>query len=204
MTTPDRQPDPRRTEAVATPTEMEPTTATAEHPDWSTAPADPLTAHHPSHESTGPDGAGATVEPAAGRHAGVARAEPSPPPAEADSSTTPTGSGSVANESPAGTADVTRSEAEPSSEPSLFVDDDLAGLRAKWNDVQAGFVDDPRACVQEADGLVSDVVKRLTAGFSDARSRLEHQWGRGEEASTEDLRVALTRYRDFFDRLLAV
>jgi hypothetical protein len=85
-----------------------------------------------------------------------------------------------------------------------LADDDLAGLRARWNEVQAGFVDDPRACVQKADGLVSDVVTRLTSGFTEARSRLEHQWGHGEEASTEDLRVALTRYREFFERLLAV
>jgi hypothetical protein len=51
---------------------------------------------------------------------------------------------------------------------------------------------------------VSEVVKQLTNGFTEARSRLENSWGRGEEASTEDLRVALTRYRDFFERLLTV
>jgi hypothetical protein len=33
---------------------------------------------------------------------------------------------------------------------------------------------------------------------------LEEQWDRGEEASTEDLRIALKRYREFFERLLAV
>jgi hypothetical protein len=93
---------------------------------------------------------------------------------------------------------------EPSTERSLFADDELAGLSARWDNVQAGFVDDPRECVQKADGLVSDVVNQLTAGFSDARARLEEQWARGEEASTEDLRVALKRYREFFQRLLAV
>jgi hypothetical protein len=95
-------------------------------------------------------------------------------------------------------------ETEPSTETSLFADDLFAGLRGRWNDVQAGFVDDPRECVQKADGLVADVVSKLTTGFSDARSRLEEQWARGEEASTEDLRVALKRYREFFERLLAV
>ena len=75
---------------------------------------------------------------------------------------------------------------------------------ARWDNVQTGFVDDPKDCVQKADGLVSDVVEQLTNGFTEARSRLEQQWGRGEEASTEDLRVALKRYREFFDRLLAV
>jgi hypothetical protein len=94
--------------------------------------------------------------------------------------------------------------AETSTETILFADDELTGLRARWNAVQAGFVDDPRNCVQQADGLVSDVVGQLTQGFTEARSRLEQQWGRGEEVSTEDLRIALTRYRDFFERLLAV
>jgi hypothetical protein len=103
-----------------------------------------------------------------------------------------------------GDAVVANGSAEPSAERKLFADDDLAGLRARWVDVQAGFVDDPRECVQRADGLVSDVVKQLTAGFTQARSRLEEQWGRGEEASTEDLRVALKQYRDFFERLLAI
>lgn len=92
------------------------------------------------------------------------------------------------------------------SEPngSLFGDDTLTGLRSRWDHVQAGFVDNPRECVQQADGLVSDVVEELTSAFSHARSGLEAQWARGEQASTEDLRVALKRYREFFDRLLAV
>ena len=51
---------------------------------------------------------------------------------------------------------------------------------------------------------MSDVVDQLTTGFSEVRSRLEAQWARGEEASTEDLRLALKRYREFFERLLAV
>ncbi|MBJ7338209.1 hypothetical protein [Mycolicibacterium sp.] len=86
----------------------------------------------------------------------------------------------------------------------LFADDEMVGLRARWDSVQASFVDDPKECVQKADGLVSDVVDQLTSGFCQARSRLEEQWARGEEASTEDLRIALKRYREFFDRLLAV
>lgn len=91
-----------------------------------------------------------------------------------------------------------------SADQDLFANDELAGLRARWDNVQAGFVDDPKECVQKADGLVSDLVEQLTAGFSHARSRLEEQWARGEEASTEDLRIALKRYREFFERLLAV
>jgi hypothetical protein len=90
------------------------------------------------------------------------------------------------------------------SEQSLFGGSDLSGLRARWTEVQSEFVDDPRDCVQKADGLVGDVVDKLTQEFSQARSRLEEQWARGEQVSTEDLRVALKRYREFFERLLAV
>ena len=93
---------------------------------------------------------------------------------------------------------------EPSSDKSLFADTDLPRLRSRWDDVQAAFVDDPKKCVQQADALVAEVVEQLTTGFSAARSRLEAQWARGEEASTEDLRLSLKRYREFFQRLLSV
>ena len=108
-------------------------------------------------------------------------------------------------EAPAGpTEEHVRETHESSTERTLFVEDELAGLRARWDSVQAGFVDDPKECVEKADGLVSDLVEQLTASFAAARSRLEEQWARGEEASTEDLRVALQHYREFFQRLLAV
>jgi hypothetical protein len=93
---------------------------------------------------------------------------------------------------------------ESSADELLFAGDDLADFPARWAGVQAAFVDDPKECVQKADGLVSDLVEHLTTGFAEARSRLEEQWSRGEEASTEDLRLALMHYREFFERLLAV
>lgn len=98
----------------------------------------------------------------------------------------------------------TPAASQASTQQLLFADHDLTDLRARWAGVQAAFVDDPKDCVQKADVLVSDLVDRLTNGFADARSRLEEQWARGEQASTEDLRVALMHYRDFFERLLAV
>lgn len=76
--------------------------------------------------------------------------------------------------------------------------------RSRWHDIQAEFVDHPRQAVEEADGLVSEVVQNLTRVFADERRRLESQWDTGEDADTEELRVALTRYRSFFERLLAV
>jgi hypothetical protein len=99
---------------------------------------------------------------------------------------------------------VTPPEHESSTGETLFADDDVADLRSRWAGVQAAFVDNPKECVQKADHLVADVVEQLTTGFAQTRSRLEEQWSQGEEASTEDLRVALMHYREFFDRLLAV
>lgn len=124
------------------------------------------------------------------------------PPAEADPAfRSPDGTNSAAANQ---TATPTTPAHGSSSGDALFAEQDLSELRTRWNDVQASFVDDPRDCVQQADGLVSSAVEQLTASFAHTRSRLEEQWSRGEEASTEDLRVALKQYRDFFDRLLAV
>ncbi len=84
----------------------------------------------------------------------------------------------------------------------LFSESDIGDLRSRWGNVQAGFVDEPRQAVQEADKLVATVMQRLAEGFATERSNLEKQWDRGDNVSTEDLRVALQRYRSFFDRLL--
>ena len=65
-------------------------------------------------------------------------------------------------------------------------------------------MDEPRHSVEEADGLVAQTIKRLAESFAGARTNLEGPWTRGGDVSTEDLRVALQRYRSFFDRLLAV
>jgi len=86
----------------------------------------------------------------------------------------------------------------------LFPTEELAGYRTRWESIQTGFVDQPRAAVEQADALVSQVVTRLTEVFTRERSTLEEQWSQGDNASTEDLRIALTRYRSFFHRLLSM
>jgi hypothetical protein len=86
----------------------------------------------------------------------------------------------------------------------LFDTGDADGYRSRWTDIQTGFVDDPRHAVEEADGLVAEVMKRLAEVFADERGTLEQQWSRGDSVDTESLRVALRRYRSFFDRLLSV
>jgi hypothetical protein len=84
----------------------------------------------------------------------------------------------------------------------LFSQSDVGDLRGRWSNVQASFVDEPRHAVEEADKLVAAVMQRLAEGFSNERSNLEKQWDRGDNVSTEHLRIALQRYRSFFDRLL--
>ena len=109
-------------------------------------------------------------------------------------------------------ADAQRPMDEPQMSPAQPDDDERApllpgdeaeGFRRRWEDLQAGFVDEPRQKVEEADELVGDLMRQLTAGFSNERSSLEAQWDSGEDVSTEDLRIALTRYRSFFNRLLS-
>jgi hypothetical protein len=109
-------------------------------------------------------------------------------------------------------ADAQRPGDEPKMSPAQADDDERAPLlpgddaerfRRRWEDLQAGFVDEPRQKVEEADELVGELMRQLTAGFSEERSSLESQWDSGENVSTEDLRVALTRYRSFFNRLLS-
>jgi hypothetical protein len=84
----------------------------------------------------------------------------------------------------------------------LFPEDRTDELRERWHSLQARFVDDPRETVSEADSLVAELLQELARGFSSAREGLEEQWSKGDDVSTEDLRVALQRYRSFFERLL--
>lgn len=86
----------------------------------------------------------------------------------------------------------------------LFAPDERDQLERRWNDVQARFVDEPRGSVEEANTLVDELMQRLVSTFSEERARLEAQWDRGDEVTTEDLRVTLQRYRSFFGRLLEV
>jgi hypothetical protein len=97
----------------------------------------------------------------------------------------------------------TLDRATATSEPMpLFSESEMGELRSQWSRVQTGFVDEPRRTVVDADKLVAAVMQRLAEGFANERSGLEKQWDRGDSVSTEELRVALQRYRSFFDRLL--
>jgi hypothetical protein len=86
----------------------------------------------------------------------------------------------------------------------LFAGDELGGYRTRWSAIQTGFVDEPRRAVEEADSLVAELMNRLAEGFAHERRQLETQWERSDQVSTEDLRLAMRRYRSFFERLLSI
>ena len=84
----------------------------------------------------------------------------------------------------------------------LLPDGEREQLRGTWERVQVLFVDEPREAVQQAHDLVDTVIERITDRFAEQRDGLMGTWTRGDDVSTEDLRIALQRYRSFFDRLL--
>lgn len=94
--------------------------------------------------------------------------------------------------------------ADADERTALFSPDETTSLRGQWDSIQVGFVDEPRQAVEKADALVAGAMKRLAEVFAAERERLEKQWDRGDSVSTEELRLALRRYRAFFGRLLSV
>jgi len=119
--------------------------------------------------------------------------------ATGDSMMSATGQAPSKLPNPAATDGADLHEATP-----LFPTGEAEGFRTRWTDVQTGFVDEPRSAVEQADTMVAEMMKRLAQVFSEERAKLEEQWSRGDDISTEDLRQALRRYRSFFDRLLQV
>ena len=98
---------------------------------------------------------------------------------------------------------VSRDQSREEDFAPLFEDNEAEGFRAQWLEIQSKFVDDPSVSVKEADDLVAEVIKNITRSFADKRISLESQWKSGD-VSTEDLRVAMKRYRSFFNRLLTL
>ena len=99
-------------------------------------------------------------------------------------------------------------EREPNRETEpmlpLFSSEESQGLRSRWENLQVGFVDKPKQAVEQADRLVTEAINELAKGFSSQREKLEQQWHREQDVSTEDLRLAFRRYRSFFERLLSM
>lgn len=106
---------------------------------------------------------------------------------------------------PASSGDTGISAKGTPDEPTpLFPGTELGELQGRWDQIQTAFVDQPRNAVRDADSLVSSAMQRLADVFAAERSKLERQWDKGDSVSTEDLRIALQRYRSFFKRVLSV
>jgi hypothetical protein len=93
---------------------------------------------------------------------------------------------------------------EPENGQSLVPKQQCDELRSRWNTIQTSFIDEPRRAVKDADALVLAATKQLTDAFTERRNQLEKQWSRGDEVSTEELRLALQQYRAFFSRLMSL
>jgi len=85
----------------------------------------------------------------------------------------------------------------------LLPEGEAVEFQTRWKTLQTSFVDEPRRAVEEGDTLVAELMQKLANSFAEERQSLETQWDRGDDVSTEDLRIALQRYRSFFDRLLS-
>src|SRR5215470_14349016 len=105
----------------------------------------------------------------------------------------------IRNESTIETSGSGRARMVREASAPLFIDTESHDFRSKWDEIQIRFVDEPRKAVQDADSLVAQAMKRLAEIFSEERKKMEEQWSRGDDVSTEDLRIALQRYRSFFN-----
>ncbi len=105
---------------------------------------------------------------------------------------------------PTRTTTTTPSIAPTTARPTpLLKQEEIQAMRNRWINVQSVFVDEPRHSVEQADTLVAELMQQLAQTFAAEKNKLEGQWERGQQVSTEDLRLALQHYRSFFDRLLS-
>jgi hypothetical protein len=84
----------------------------------------------------------------------------------------------------------------------LFRPEAAERFRVEWQQIQTRFVDDPKDAVQGADHLLAEVLQSLTGTVTERKHELEGQWHGESETLTEDLRLALRRYRSFVNHLL--
>src|SRR5262245_22425964 len=95
-------------------------------------------------------------------------------------------------------------EKQPAVAERILPQERCEQLKRTWLETQSSFIDEPREAVRKADGMVQELLSVISGRFEETRQGLEAEWNRGQEASTEALRVALQRYRALFDRLLAL
>jgi hypothetical protein len=170
-------------------------------------------------EPSGPRGQTTVTEPGEAREEpaatpdgdaaapGSADITPTPVPAAEPSADTPVPEGlpepATAADTPAAqqTPAAADTPAAAGASASLLGSLDAADIRARFRDIQAGFVDEPRQAVEEAGRFVDDLVRQVAEALKAQRGQLA---GATAEGSTEDLRLALRAYRQFVDRLLGM
>lgn len=161
-------------------------------------PADPR--HEDWDDGESVMGAGAPDRDATDRHA-TDRHAPDPATTDPETGTPDRAGGPEVDGEPRADRPATGTAGqETDSGAVLFGDEDVERFRTRWRELQADFVDDPQQAVRGADGLVGEVMSALNEIFARHKSELEGQWQGGGE--TEQLRVALRRYRSFLDQLL--
>jgi len=92
----------------------------------------------------------------------------------------------------------------PQTSHSIFSKQQADELRERWNTIQTAFIDEPQRSVKDADALVASATKQIADAFANQKGELEKQWSRGDQVSTEELRITLQQYRTFFSRLLSI
>lgn len=169
------------------------------------SPATTATLEHPAGPPVRPDDGEAAGPPPAPRP-GEPRVDdatgPAPPlPTAGAPPTRPGDPDTPRREAPAAGQGLPRS-GEPGTPVALFDPEEAERLRSRWSALQGSFVDEPRESVARADELVQDTLRSLHEVFQRERRQFEDLWAEDDGASTEDLRLALQRYRALFERLL--
>lgn len=94
------------------------------------------------------------------------------------------------------------SPAEAPRSTQLIDSESLSALRSEWDAIQVLFVDDPRNAVVRADELLVRAFTVISNAIARDRSEIHERWS--HDATTEDLRIAMQRYRWHLRSLLGV
>lgn len=122
-----------------------------------------------------------------------------PAPADADSAAAESGVTDVPDAgSPS--AVITAPDAEPGPTLASPVAGDRTSQVARWHEILTMFVDDPRSSMELAAGLVDDSAEALVTSVKQRQHALLSAW-QGDDAGTEEMRVALQQYRAFWNRI---
>jgi hypothetical protein len=74
---------------------------------------------------------------------------------------------------------------------------DMTDLRQRFDALQSEFIDDPKAAVTKAEGLINEVVERITRAMHERMDTMHH--GLEGNTDTEQLRLTMRGYRDLVD-----